>query len=85
MTAVLAFATVAQVAPGSSANGDFSFGIDGAAGSIQFDAREQNKDEVRGQMVFGPPGGPDATYANGGRTSQTPTKVRSVPRLAHHA
>jgi hypothetical protein len=47
---VLACATGAQA--GASANGDFSFALDESAGSIQFDARDQNDGRTRGQMMF---------------------------------
>ena len=40
---VLAFAvTVPAQSSGPAANGDFEFGIEGASGAIQFDARIQN-------------------------------------------
>jgi hypothetical protein len=47
----LAFATTAHGA-GPSANGDFQFALDGAAGTIQFDARTDADGASRGQMLF---------------------------------
>ncbi len=47
---LLAFATAAQSGP--SANGDFQFDLEGAAGAIQFDARTHADGTSRGQMLF---------------------------------
>jgi hypothetical protein len=47
---LLTFAAAAQSGP--SANGDFQFDLEGAAGAIQFDARTDADGTSRGQMLF---------------------------------